>query len=76
MLAHTGLSSSLESFGLLRFRRRTAMGHSGVIIAVSITVSPDFAPDGDPVTPYPAPDLGVAEPGIEAPHDDDARHTD
>ncbi len=48
------------------------MGHPGVIVAVGVTVSPDFAPDGDPVAPNAATDLGVAEPSVKAPHDDDA----
>jgi len=48
------------------------MGHPSVIIAVSVTVSAYFAPDGDSVAPNPATDLGVAEPSVEAPHDDDA----
>lgn len=48
------------------------MSHPSVIIAVGVTVSAYFAPDGDPVAPYLATDLDTAKPSIEAPHNGDA----
>lgn len=48
------------------------MGHPGVIIPVRVAVTPYFTPDSGPVAPDLTTDLGVAEPGVTAPHDDDA----
>lgn len=61
----------LESLGPVRVTSGTGMGHPGVIIPVEITVTPYFTPDCGPVAPDPVTDFGVAETGVEAPHDGD-----